>query len=382
MHFFCCQNTKLLSPLQSNLFHIWMRHSASQRLAQGLPPYTSKNLGASCITISQLESLYYYVLRFAQPGVLLEPNMLHSYLEGNLPLPFSDLLEDRRQFTSFFPLNIHEHKRYSVNNVIIKGIVLIDDPVTPHMKEDVERFKHLSGVADLKIDKIKSLSYEHGYLKSKEDDEQNSMKNSEERISGSIANGNGNASAKFQENNRRMHRLDSLPMSAFPTVMPMLKHLSEGEFKRTCRRDGPAMMPLITVPNVDQSLPDSFIILNGTAKKGIAGPPIGVLDIGVSKVAYFFRVAMPGVRKDYCEFSCEIESNGKVNLQGSTYGGGTIKKRSRVFQMRFQQLCPAGPFTLSFSLPGPVDPRLFSPNFRSDGIFEAVVIKHECCYGD
>ena len=69
---------------------------------------------------------------------------------------------------------------------------------------------------------------------------------------------------------------------------------------RTSKKDGPAMMPLITVPNMDQYFSDSSIILNGTAKKGIVGPPIGVLDIGVSKVAYFFRVALPGVRKDYC----------------------------------------------------------------------------------
>ncbi|KAK6277535.1 hypothetical protein POUND7_017858, partial [Theobroma cacao] len=276
----------------------------------------------------KLESLYYYVLRHAHPGLVLEPNMPHSYLQGNLHLSSSELLEDLRQFTSFFPLDIHEHKRYSVNDQIIKGIVLIDDPVTSHMREDVERFKYLSGVADLKIDKIKSLSYEHGYQKSKDD--QNSMINSEERIFGYITNGTGNASEKFQENNMRTYQLNSLPMSAFPPVMSMLKHLGEGAFKRTCKRDGPALMPLITVPNVDQ-----------------------------------------------CEFSCEIESNGKVHLQGSASGGGTIKKRSRVFHMTFKQLCPAGPFTLSFSLPGPVDPRLFSPNFRPNGIFEAVVIKHE-----
>jgi len=43
--------------------------------------------------------------------------------------------------------------------------------------------------------------------------------------------------------------------------------------------------------------------------------------------------------------------------------------------MKTQQLCYPGPFTISFSLPGPVDPRLFAPNFRDDGIFEGVVIK-------
>ncbi|XVF74063.1 hypothetical protein PTKIN_Ptkin13bG0031400 [Pterospermum kingtungense] len=276
------------------------RRSASQRLAEGLPPYTSKNLGASFISISQLESLYYYVLRRAHPALVLEPNMLHSYLEGNLPLPSLELLEYCRQFTSFFPLNIHEHKRYSINNEVIKGIVLIDDPVTSHMKEDAERFKSISGVANLKIDKIRSLSYEHGYQKRKKDHEQNSMKNSEETISGSVSNGNGYTSAKFQENNRKMQHLNSMPISLSPPVTSMITHVSEGAFKRTCKRDGPALMPLIIVPSMDQYFSDSSIILNGTAKKGIAGPPIGVLDIGVSKVAYFFRVALPGVRKDYC----------------------------------------------------------------------------------
>ncbi|KAL5845512.1 hypothetical protein ACOSQ4_011470 [Xanthoceras sorbifolium] len=121
----------------------------------------------------------------------------------------------------------------------------------------------------------------------------------------------------------------------------------------------------------------SSITLTGTASKGIVGPPVGVVDIGVSEPAYFFRAALPRVRRDYCQFSCEIESDGKVHIQGSTSGGKTIRKRSRVFRMKFQQLCPPGPFTVSFSLPGPVDPRLFSPNFRSDGIFEGVVIKHK-----
>lgn len=77
------------------------------------------------------------------------------------------------------------------------------------------------------------------------------------------------------------------------------------------------------------------------------------------------------------QFSCEIEPNGKVHLEGFTSGGNPIKKRSRVFQMKVQQVCPPGPFTLSFSLPGPVDPRLFAPNFGSDGIFEGVILKEE-----
>ncbi|GJW93362.1 probable inorganic phosphate transporter 1-9 [Tanacetum coccineum] len=81
---------------------------------------------------------------------------------------------------------------------------------------------------------------------------------------------------------------------------------------------------------------------------------------------------------EHCQFSCEIEQNGIVHVRGETSTGGKIVTRhSRVFEMKFQQQSPPGPFTLSFSLPGPVDPRLFYPNFRSDGIFEAIVMKSE-----
>jgi hypothetical protein len=43
--------------------------------------------------------------------------------------------------------------------------------------------------------------------------------------------------------------------------------------------------------------------------------------------------------------------------------------------MKVQQLCAAGPFTISFNLPGPVDTRMFSPSFRPDGILEVVILK-------
>lgn len=78
------------------------------------------------------------------------------------------------------------------------------------------------------------------------------------------------------------------------------------------------------------------------------------------------------------EFSCEVERDGKVHVRGvTTTGVRTVSRYSRVYKMKFQQQCPPGPFTLSFSLPGPVDPRLFSPNFRADGIFEGVIVKDE-----
>ncbi|KAI3459927.1 hypothetical protein Pfo_016590 [Paulownia fortunei] len=156
---------------------------------------------------------------------------------------------------------------------------------------------------------------------------------------------------------------DSLQLSTFP---------------RTCNQAQPFALSLLPIPKVEEWCSNTSIVLTGTACRGGTGPPVGVVDIGVSKSAYYFCIALPGVKKDPGEFSCEIQRDGKVCVQGVTSTGGKIvTKYSRVFEMKFQQQCPPGPFTLFFSLPGPVDPRLFSPSFRSDGIFEAVIAKYE-----
>lgn len=44
------------------------------------------------------------------------------------------------------------------------------------------------------------------------------------------------------------------------------------------------------------------VILSGTAKEGSAGPPIGLVDIGISENAYLFRVALPGIRRNESKF--------------------------------------------------------------------------------
>lgn len=353
------------------------RRSAAQRLAENLPPYTSKNLGTSFISVSQLESLYYYVLKDAHRTLIVEPEVLRLYLTGILPLASSVLLDDYRQFTSFFPTNIHERKKNWAGNEIIKGIVLIDDPVKSYMtQKEVEWFKCLTGTDDLKINKIESLSYNR-YQKADKIDDKDSVERNE-KVARYAANGHGNGSAMILETYKRRPRCDTSQKPSFTGVSPVSKSYNKEEsLNKTYKVEGLAMMSLSTLPNAEECVLDASISMIGTAKLGKAGPPVGAVDIGISEVAYFFRVALPGVRKDYCEFSCEIETNGNVRIQGSTSGGKTIKKRSRVFEMKLQQLCPSGPFSVCFSLPGCVDPRLFSPNFRSDGIFEGIVIRSD-----
>ncbi|KAJ6336628.1 hypothetical protein OIU76_006494 [Salix suchowensis] len=327
------------------------RRSAAHRLAKGLPPYTSNNLGDSFLHISQLESLYYYVLRNARPSLVLNPNTLCLYLEGKLHLSDSESLEDCRQFTSFFPLGIHGHKKDSASLEIVKGIVLIENPDTSYIKEDLEKFKCLSGMDSLKIDMKKCLSYDHESQKGGEETEQFCMPKSDEKIAGTISARNERPPAMFQHTYKRRRRC-SLSVSAFHCgVSHSQGHSDESStFGRSCRLDGPATMPRVDFPKFKDYFTEKSVNLT---------------------------VALPGVRSDSCEFSCEIESEGKVHIQGSTSGGEIIKKRSRVFHMKFQQMCPPGPFTVSFNLPGPVDPRLVSPKFRTDGIFEAVVMKQK-----
>lgn len=52
----------------------------------------------------------------------------------------------------------------------------------------------------------------------------------------------------------------------------------------------------------DHSQVKPSVVLTGTAKEGSAAPPIGLVDMGTSEAAYLFRVALPGVRKDQCNF--------------------------------------------------------------------------------
>jgi hypothetical protein len=76
------------------------------------------------------------------------------------------------------------------------------------------------------------------------------------------------------------------------------------------------------------------------------------------------------------EFSCEVDTNGKVLINGvTTTGEKTVSRYSQVFQMQTQNLCPPGHFSVTFQLPGPVDPHQFSGNFGTDGILEGMVMK-------
>ncbi|KAK8623202.1 hypothetical protein V6N13_118090 [Hibiscus sabdariffa] len=118
------------------------------------------------------------------------------------------------------------------------------------------------------------------------------------------------------------------------------------------------------------------IVLTGTAKES-NGPSIGLVDIGVNHNAFLFRVALPSIKNDQSKLKCEIHRDRKVLLQGMvTQGTKLLQEQSSKCEMIVEKFCSPGPFTISFNLPGPVDPRLFSPKFRPDGILEVVVVRN------
>ncbi|KAF8113681.1 hypothetical protein N665_0046s0032 [Sinapis alba] len=429
------------------------RCSASQRLSKNLPPYTPKHIGSSSLTVSQLQNLYYYVLRNASSALLLHPDMVLMYLKGYLPMEPSGELH---QFTHYFPTSLHPQKRYSSSHEIVKGIVVIDDPALAFIsKGELQRFRCLSRLDDLRIDTVVSLSprpvkpldesrgteqncvssngevTSNGFVTNQELEDTSKRKKVEEAVAGdavcvisektaeSISGHIQQTKEKEQECSRKEEAtsnglVTNQDCNSSPEPLETCKRKKDEEdascgiisktperFRETYKRrrfrnsstktinkngetlmeknktNQPTTLPLVIVPPVMKECDaEPAVVTTGTASRGTSGTSIGVVDIGVNKVAYFFQVALPGVSRENGEFSCEIKSDGKVILEGSTTTGQkTIERHSRVFKMITRKLCPPGPFKLSFSLPGPVDPRLVSPNFRSDGIFEAVVVR-------
>ncbi|XP_010259756.1 PREDICTED: increased DNA methylation 3-like [Nelumbo nucifera] len=350
------------------------RRSVFERVAEGLPQYSLNDLGSSFVSLSQVEKLYYYILKNAHPSAILELHSLHMYLKGKLPLPNSGLLEDARQFTCIFPLGLHEQTTYKAKHKIFKGIILIENPDTSYIKlVDLERFRHLTGIYDMKISREEIQLFCHGYNTDKEENEPNNLGYWDATTEEEFSNENAPGSAKHRNVRKKRYLNDLLQI---PTRIQGQQPI-EDVLVRPCNLGGPSIVSLAPTPNMKQWNSKIPMVLTGAAKEGRAGPPIGLVDIGISRDAYLFRVALPGVKRDPGHLSCEIEHDGKVHLRGMTMTGEKfILRHSRIFRMQTQNLCPPGPFTISFSLPGPVDPRLFLPDFRSDGILEAVVMKY------
>lgn len=363
------------------------RKSALQRASMHLPAYTAHDLSGSVFKLSEIESIYYFALRHAHPSARVKLQSLYKFLQGHLAPPVKETLADDRQFPSLFPHKLHRHTRYKGTYKVVESIVFVHNPDISCIKpEDLEKFRRLSGLSDLALDASEARNFQHGQRSDRDEDRLSRFHAMAETHHHHHGHVQDNRSLGFlmgedpTKKRRKSEHVDllPLPLQAFSPPEEEKAHWAASNNKV-----GAAMLLLPFPPTLEQwnsiiNAAKPAIVYTGTAAMRQAAPLIGAVDIGVSEDAYLFRAALPGVRRDEGGFSCHVESDGKVVIKGiTTTGEQLIEKDSRVFHMHTQFLCPPGPFTVSFQLPGPVEPCEFPSTFGSDGIFEAVVMKQK-----
>ncbi|XP_047324826.1 increased DNA methylation 2-like [Impatiens glandulifera] len=115
---------------------------------------------------------------------------------------------------------------------------------------------------------------------------------------------------------------------------------------------------------------DPQLTLVDNAKDVRHGLAIGMFNSGECDHSYILKVALPGVRRrDISKLAIEISKTGKVVIKGC------MKEASIPLGVKAQNLPSVGSFSLTYFLPGEVDPRLFSPSFGNDGILNIEVKK-------
>lgn len=355
--------------------------SVLQRRAEGLPPYTLNQLGGSHMKMVEIERIYYYVLRKADQSAAMTLPLLHRFFQGNLPIHAENASLVYPQFPDLFPPDLHPHSRYENRYRSFENIVFINDPEISYTKsEDIERFKRLTGLEDFLLDG--EAARLHTFVV---DRVLYDVALQQDELMGALP------SVKSTRSARKTRRVTDVmrhndPISRIHVVTPVRSALYNGKRARSNRPVekvglGPAMIFFPSQPKREEwnsiiAAAKKGIALTGTAAMGKVGPIIGLMDIGESEDSYLFRVSLPGVKRNDREFSCEVENDGKVLIRGvTTTGEKTVHRHSQAFEMKTQNLCPPGHFSISFQLPGPVDPQHFSGNFGTDGILEGIVMK-------
>ncbi|KAK4273488.1 hypothetical protein QN277_021874 [Acacia crassicarpa] len=341
--------------------------SVLQRIAEGLPPYTSDQLTNSFMRIVELEHIYHYVLKEADKSVIVKLTLLRQFFQGNISCLVHNRAARYPQFADLFPPELHPQSLSKNRCKIIENIVFINNPETSYINpDDIERFRRLSGLEDFHLSGCPvrlHASLDGSAVYNVQEAEPNGKKPPIQPCSNS---------RKPRSSERNYFNLDPLPHVHAP--LPP-------EEDSDPERVGPAMIFLPSHPTKKElseivAATKSGFALTGSAAMRQVGPIIGLMDIGECEDSYLFRVSLPGVKRDESDFSCEVDTDGKVLIRGvTTTGEKTVCRYSQVFEMQSQNLCPPGHFSISFQLPGPVDPYQFSGNFGTDGILEGVVMK-------
>ncbi|GAV77863.1 LOW QUALITY PROTEIN: hypothetical protein CFOL_v3_21331, partial [Cephalotus follicularis] len=357
--------------------------SALQRNAEGLAPYTSNQLVGSHMKRVEVARAFYYVLRKADQSLQVGLSLLDHLFRGTLPADGHDPTAIY-QFNDLFPSQLHLHSISKNKHDTIENIVFITNPESYFIKqEDIERFKRLTGLDQFRLDR--GAARLHTFV-----DDGVSYNAAAEN-----AESNGNSPAiSYRRSPRKKRCVDDIMQSKDRDVLVSsvpynvtynnMAPMPTENVANSVDKVGPAMIFLPSYPAKEEwinmtAATKSRIALTGSAVTGQVGPLIGLLDIGECEDSYLFLVSLPGVKRDEREFSCEVEDDGKVLIRGvTTTGERTVYRYCQKFEMQTRNLCPPGHFSLSFQLPGPVDPHQFSGNLGNDGILEGIVMKVKC----
>lgn len=367
--------------------------SVFQRRAEGLPPYTPEKLAGSCMKTVEVERVYYYVLRKADPSVVLKLPWLQQFFHGNLSTSTRTPTLPFPQFDDLFPPNLHPHSMFKGQYEAINNIVFISDPNTLYIgPEYLERFKRLTRLEDVFLDRDDARRHTTVDGKVLYNIDVREIEYHKELIRPTTSSG-GHEEETPPLSSLLKHK-GSLPTNGVPySDTPPIRSVvvtnnggfsdcvSTGMKSSDLAELGSDMIFLPSHPTREEwinivNATKSGFALTGSATMGHIGPNIGSIDIGECEDSYLFRVSLPGVKRDEREFSCEVEDDGKVSVRGATVTGEkTVCRFDQIFEMQSQKLCPPGHFSVSFKLPGPVDPQQFSGNFGTDGILEGIVMK-------
>lgn len=275
------------------------RKSVLQRFAEALPSYTSEHLAGSHLKKVEVERVYHYVLRKADDSVVVKGPWLDRFLHGNLPMPTK-----YPQFPDLFPPQLHPHSRFKNLYKIIENIIFINDPESYYIKrEDMERFKRLTGLQNFVLDRDGARLY------TGVDDE--ALHDISLHVVG--CNGDGtqstgplNSAPRNGESSQNVHGLgpvNGAPCNCAPVtysnVAPLPAEVgtrSEGGFES-------GMVFLPSPPTREEwgnmvNVTRNGYSITGTAAMGQFGPSIGLLDIGECEDSYLFRLSLPGVKRD------------------------------------------------------------------------------------
>ncbi|XP_061349466.1 increased DNA methylation 2-like [Gastrolobium bilobum] len=367
------------------------KKSLLQRVAEGLPPYTLDQLTGSFMKVVELERVYYFVLRKADRSLALKLSFLQRFFQGSISGQGQDGAANFNypQFPDLFPPELHPQSRFKNRFKIVENIAFVNNPEISYMKpEEIERFKRLTGLEDFHLDRDAArlhTSFDGNVLNdmSVGKDEPNG-KMSIVQASPLLQKARSTDDfPELQDPLQHVHvpaPINSVPCNGTNMMCSYMAPL-QPEDKTDPEKVGQAMLFLPSRPTKKEwsdivAATKSGFALTGSAVMGQVGPIIGLMDIGECEDSYLFRVSLPGVIRDEREFSCDVDPNGKVVIGGvTTTGEKTVSRNSQVFEMQTHNLCPPGHFSITFQLPGPVDPHQFSGNFGTDGILEGVVMK-------